>query len=142
MRITSPRSIVFGKRKCAFYPYTALLRLPTLMFLSQFLQGDRQNPQAAKAVQRLRTPTLESWFTALTTLAKQLFPLVPGQAVAFTPWDQGGPFAPGLVAASRFEMGRAHPSTAVVAGTDPSIGHDHSPSRRAPDAGAAGPVRL
>jgi len=105
MRITSPRSIVFGKRKCAFYPYTALLRLPTLMFLSQFLQGDRQNPQAAKAVQRLRTPTLESWFTALTTLAKQLFPLVPGQAVAFTPWDQGGPFAPGLVAAFQIRNG-------------------------------------
>ena len=85
----------------AFYTYTALLRLPTLILLGQFLQGGSQNPHAAKAVQLLRTPTLESWFTALTKLAKHLFPLLPGKTVAFAPWERGGPFSPGLAAAAR-----------------------------------------
>lgn len=120
-----PFPIAFGYRQmvgtesashaieCAFYTYTALLRLPALIFLSQFLRGDVQNPQAAKAAQRLRMPTLESWFTALVTLAKQLFPVLPGKAVAFAPLAQGGPFAPGLAGAARTLAGLAVGETKV-----------------------------
>jgi Flp pilus assembly protein TadD len=86
--------------ECSFYTYTATLRLAALVFLSQFLGDETQNPKAAKAVQRLQTPTLESWFTALTTLAKRLFP-PPDKGQSYPPFSAGGPLSPGLVAAAR-----------------------------------------
>jgi hypothetical protein len=78
---------------CAFYTYTLLLRLMTLIFLAQFLRSDRQNPQAAIVVQNLKTPTLENWHTALRTLTKQLFPPLPGKSkeYRFSSFTEGSP---------------------------------------------------
>ena len=87
--------------ECCFYTYTALLRFAALTFLGQFLSSDGQNPNAAKALSRLRIPTLGDWFTVLITLGKHLFPPLPGRGLAYPPFAAGGPFAPGLAAAVR-----------------------------------------
>ncbi len=88
-----------------FYTYTALLRFAALTFLGQFLSTPGQNPQAAKALRRLQSPTLESWLTVATTLGKHLFPPLPGRGpwdgFAYAPFSEGGPFSPGLAAAVR-----------------------------------------
>lgn len=108
-----PFPVAYGYRKviesesashtveCVFYTYTATLRMTTLIFLSQFLGGDQQIPEAARALQQLRNPSLESWRTAMTKLAKHVFPPIPGPELRFAPFDQGGPLVPELVAAAR-----------------------------------------
>jgi Flp pilus assembly protein TadD len=84
-----------------FYTYTALLRFVALVFLGQFLTMPGQNPKAARALQRLRSPTLESWFSVVSALAKHLFPLSPRAGGRFLPYADGGPFSAGLAAAAR-----------------------------------------
>ena len=84
-----------------FYTYTALLRFVTLVFLGQFLTTPGQNPKAARALQRLKGPTLESWFSVLSALVKQLFPLPPNSAGRYLPYAEGGPFSSGLASAAR-----------------------------------------
>ena len=84
-----------------FYTYTALLRFVALVFLGQFLTMPGQNPKAARALQRLRSPTLESWFSVVSALAKHLFPLSPRAGGRFLPYADGDPFSAGLAAAAR-----------------------------------------
>ena len=76
-RVVAPESAV-NAVDCVFYTYTALLRFTALTFLGQFLSSPGQNPNAAKALRQLKSPTLESWLTAVTTLGKHLFPPAAG----------------------------------------------------------------
>lgn len=99
-RVVIPESAAHAV-DCVFYTYTALLRFTALTFLGQFLSRPGQNPHAAKALRRLQSPTLESWFTVTTTLGKHLFPPLPGSGLAYPPFADGGPFSPGLAAAAR-----------------------------------------
>ncbi len=73
--------------KNLIYAYTATLRLPALVLLAEFLQGERQIPQVARALRKLQVPHLNDWFTALNTLAEHL--------------DRPDGFAPALTAAAR-----------------------------------------
>jgi Flp pilus assembly protein TadD len=54
----------------------------------------------AQVVRRLQVPHLNDWYSALTTLAEQLFPLRQADSRAHSPFfDRSGPFSPALVAA-------------------------------------------
>lgn len=72
--------------------YTSLVRFSALVLISQFLSTDIESPQSAQAVMRLRTPSLDSWHTALFTLAGRLFGPSPKGA-------SDTPFSPELVRA-------------------------------------------
>ena len=74
--------------------YISLIRFSTLVLVSQFLHSDLDSPSSAQALLRLRTPTVESWHTALFTLSKHLFSPPPGGA-------GGIPFSAALAASVR-----------------------------------------
>jgi tetratricopeptide (TPR) repeat protein len=94
-RAVAPETPPLHAVDCAFYTYESLLRFSTLVFLSQFLRGDTQNPNLARAVQYLGTPSLGDWFRVLCAIPKHLF------HSPHLPFDAGGPISASLVESAR-----------------------------------------
>lgn len=82
------------------YTWAAAIRFTTLVFLSEFLQSERQNPAIARVVRRLQLPSLGDWHQAFRTLALHLHP-APALGEPQNTFAGGGPFSQDLLDAAR-----------------------------------------